>query len=106
MIVPSWLVLTPTAVVAVLLSGMAAYLGLRHPGDQLRRTSMREVSGRGGDPRVSRAFAGRREVPSLRRRLLICGVAAGALCLLAAGLSLQIGRQRTRPSIAPAPATA
>lgn len=33
-------------------------------------------------------------------------LSAGALCLLAAGLSLQIGRQRTRPAIAPAPATA
>jgi pilus assembly protein TadC len=86
MITTGWLALTPIAVVATLLSGTAMYLGLRHPGDQLRRTSAGEASGLRADPWVSRVFVGRPQTPSLGRRLLICGIAAAALCLAVARL--------------------
>jgi hypothetical protein len=80
------LALTPTAVAAILLSGLAAYLGLRHPRDQLRRTAAGKSSGLRGEPLIHRVAAGRPEAPSLTRRLLICAVGAGALCLALARL--------------------
>jgi Flp pilus assembly protein TadB len=86
MILPSWLVLSPAAVMAAVLSGMAMYLVLHHPGDQLRRTSVGETAVLRSERRVSRAFGGRPEAPSLGRRLMLCGLCAGALCLVAARL--------------------
>ena len=76
-----WLALSPTAVVAVLLSGLAAYLGLRHPRDQLRRTSA------GGGLRASRRCAGGPRVRGSTGRPVgepapVDLPGAGALCLV------------------------
>ena len=83
---PGWLALTPAAVATVLLSGLAVFLALRRPGDQLRRTSASEASGQAPGPRLVQALAGRPQSPSLGRRLLICGLGSGALCLAATRL--------------------
>jgi hypothetical protein len=84
MMMPGWLALSPAAVAATLLSGMAMYLGLRHPGDQLRRTLAGEAAGLRSDRRVSGAFGGRPQALSIGRRLVLCGLCAGAICLAGA----------------------